>query len=195
VNTLIFSIKNMSIGVLLVCALCLSTWSIFITQQSTPKTTEINFNRPDMFMEQVIATIINKEGKPTLKVVTPKMIHYAQSDSTDITTPMITVFRKDSPKPWTINANFAKATDGITQILFWDNVTIFHPSDENNPTTTMKTDTLTVFPQKQTAETDKAILITQPTSTIHAIGMQANLNDGTVKLLSQATEEYAPIAE
>ena len=184
--------KNSIISLLLVIAISLSTWSIFLSKQWAPASTDALSHRPDAFMEDVIATIINKEGNPVLKVAAPKMIHYADNDSTDMTAPNITVFRKESPNPWFINADFAKATQGISQILFQKNVVIHHPANIDNPTTTMSTDSLTVFPDEQTAQTNDPILITQPSSTIHAVGMHANLKDGTVKLLSQAREEYVP---
>ena len=56
----------------------------------------------------------------------------------------------------------------------------------------MKTASLTVFPDKQQASTDNAIVITQPDTVIHAVGMLADLNEGTVKLLSQAKGDYVP---
>lgn len=188
---LLISFKNMTLGLLLIAAAALSLWSIWLTRQSSP-THPISSNRPDAFMEDVTALIINKEGKPVLKVVAPKMTHYPADDSTDINTPTITVFRKESPNPWFINANHAKTIQGIQQINFWENVVIHHPADKRNPLTTMHTNSLTVFPEKQIAETQEPVVIKQPASTIHAIGMLANLNDATVRLLSQAREDYVP---
>jgi lipopolysaccharide export system protein LptC len=186
------SLKNITISSLLLLAGGLSVWSILFSQPSSSTSVNRAANRPDAFMEEVVATVIGKEGKPILKVVSPKMVHYPENDSTDITTPQITVYRKESVNPWFINSTYAKATQGTDKILFWDNVVIHHPSDKDTPNTTMKTNSLTVFPGKLIAQTDDAIQINQPASTIHAIGMLANLNDGTVKLLSQAREEYVP---
>jgi len=56
----------------------------------------------------------------------------------------------------------------------------------------MKTDSLTVFPHQKVVSTKDAVVILQPDLTIHAIGMTANIDEGTVKLLSQARGEYAP---
>jgi lipopolysaccharide export system protein LptC len=146
---------------------------------------------PDAYMENVVATFLNKQGIPSMKIETPKMVHYANNDMTHISKPHITVYRQ-SPEPWYINSDFAKATDGIEQILFWDNVIIHHAQDIDNPTTTMTTTSLTVFPNKQVAKTSDAVTVTQPNATLHAIGMLANMNNGTVKLLSNARGEYVP---
>lgn len=188
---LVLTLKNTLISTLLIFAVGLSSWSILIGKKSDALKPTNSTKEPDAYMEEVIATIFNKQGTPSMKIETPKMVHYADNDTTNIAKPHITVYRQ-SPEPWYINSNFAKATQGIDQILFWDNVIIHHAHDIDNPTTTMTTTSLTVFPNEQLAKTDEAITVTQPDSTLKAVGMFANMNDGTVKLLSQARGEYVP---
>ncbi len=184
------TLKNVLISFLLFVAVGLSSWSIIISKKKPvyiPKDQGV----PDSYMENITATIIDKTGFQVLKIESPKMVHYSKNDTMDITTPHITFFRQ-SPEPWHINSDFAKATQGIEQILFWSNVVIHHNEDIAAHTTTMKTETLTVFPAKKIASTQDAVLITQPDTTIRAIGMWANLNDGIIKLLTDTKGEYAP---
>ncbi len=54
-------------------------------------------------MDQVVAIILNKSGTPSLKISAPSMVHYADNDSTHITTPNVTIYR-NSPEPWHVNA-------------------------------------------------------------------------------------------
>lgn len=185
------TLKNVVISSLLMLAIGLSGWSI-INSKKPPKVKSVDSpNRPDSIMEDVVATIINKEGKVALKIETPRMVHYLQNDTTHIEAPSITVYR-ESPEPWYIHSNYAKATKGIDKLFFWSNVTIKHNNDNANPMTTIKTDTLTVFPNKKIAATDDPITLVQPDTVIHATGMLADLNDGTVKLLSSTRGEYVP---
>ena len=186
------SFKNATISFLIILVIGLGCWSIFISKHAENTLADAD-HRPDALMENVVATIINKEGNPSLRVEAPKMIHYADNDTTDIETPHITMYRQ-SPEPWHINSNYAKATQGLGKLYFWDNVVIRHMSDIANPTTTMTTTTLTVFPDKQIAQTSDHVTLIQPDTTIHGLGMLANLNDGTVQLLSQARGEYVPSA-
>jgi len=185
------TLKNRAIGVLLLLAISLSCWSIIASHplhknvfQNDPKTA-------DAIMEDVIATVYNKLGEPSFKLTTPKMVHYPENDSTDITTPRVTLFRQ-SPQPWHIDADYAKTKNGITEILFWQNVNIHHAADTENPNTSLLTDALTIFPDQQIVKTDQPVVFTQPETTIHAVGMLADLNDNTIKLLSQTQGEYAP---
>lgn len=184
------TLKNTMIALLLVLAVGLSSWSILLSKKANI-TASGSSSRPDAFMENVTATIINKEGLRSLLIESPRMVHYAENDTTVIESPHITVYR-DSPEPWHINADNAKATQGTNKIFFWSNVIIHHPYDDSTPVTTFKTATLTVYPQQKMAQTADEVTLSQPESVVHAVGMMANLNDGEVKLLSQARGEYVP---
>jgi lipopolysaccharide export system protein LptC len=188
----VLTLKNFTITLLLLFALALSAWSILISPNTIH--TDINGNDPkkaDSYMEHVTAITLGKEGNPIMKLVTPKMVHYPENDSTDIFAPRVTIYRK-SPQPWFIDADFAKASFGISEILFWSNVNIHHPTDSENPKTSLLTESLTIFPDQQLARTDKEVTFMQPDTTVHAVGMLANLNDNTIQLLSQAQGTYAP---
>jgi len=187
----IFTSKNWTMSFLFFIAFALSAWSILLSKQIQPVATHEHPNEPDAYMENIVALIMNKQGSPSLKIEAPKMLHYAEDDKTYINYPHVTVYRQ-SPQPWYINSDRAEASNGTEEILFSDNVIIHHPADIANPNTTMKTASLTVFPDKQQASTEKAIVITQPDTVIHAVGMLADLNEGTVKLLSQAKGDYVP---
>lgn len=176
---------------LFIIALFLSVWSIFIVNQNQRNTIEHDMHHPDAFMENVNATIMNKEGLPALKVTTPKLVHYLENDTTNIYKPDVIIYRQ-SPQPWHINSEYAEAIQGTAKVIFWNNVIIKHLADTANPFTTMQTYALEVFPDKQIAETNQGVTIQQPDTTVHATGMIANLNNGTVKLLSNAQGEYVP---
>ncbi len=150
-----------------------------------------NTELPDAIMENVVAVIMDKQGKPSMKIVTPKMVHYSENDTTKLSSPQLTIYRK-SPKPWIVTSDFAKATQGIEDILFEKNVTIHHPADLSNPSTLIKTPVLLVHPNAHTAETNEHITLIQPSMTVNAIGMFADMNSGDIKLLSQARGEYVP---
>lgn len=145
----------------------------------------------DAYMENVSAIIMNKQGKPNMKIVSPKMTHYATNDTTQLIDPELTLYRK-SPKPWFIKAKYAKATDGIENIHFSEDVTIHHAADDVNPATLIKTSTLLVQPNKQIASTNDEITLIQPDLVVKATGMYADLNTGDIKLISQARGEYTP---
>lgn len=183
--------KNMLILMLFILAVVLSSWSILKTNKPKEPVITENLNQPDAFMENVVAVMMNKKGIPSLKIKAPKMTHYNKHDVTDIEKPDITVYRQ-SPEPWHIHSDYAKAIRGINEIQFWDNVVINHQKDSSNPRTTITTTALTIFPNDQIAKTNQAVTFQQPATTVHGIGMIADMNIGTIKLLSNTRGEYAP---
>lgn len=185
------TLRNYLVSLLLIISIGLSAWSILSTNTSRSTHSPEDTSLPDAYMEDVVAIVMNKFGTPSIKLSTPKMVHYANNDRTDIQKPLVTIYRK-SPNPWDISADFAEASQGVSQINFQKNVVIKHIADKDDPATTMQTTALTVFPNNQSAQTDQPVTITQPDTTIQATGMQANMNEGTVKLLSQAKGEYVP---
>ena len=148
---------------------------------------------PDAYMEDVNATIMNKQGKISMKIATPKMTHYATNDTADLERPELTVYR-NALQPWYISSKSAKTIDGIEKINFQDDVTVHHYADENNPATLIKTISLTYYPDKQVAETSDLITLVQPNIVVKGIGMYTDMKTGYVKLLSAARGEYAPSA-
>ena len=146
---------------------------------------------PDAFMENVTVLIFDKQGKPKMKIAAPKMVHYTNNDTTQLNVPTITLYRQ-SPQPWYITSHYAEAKHGADQVDFRDNVVVQHAADINAPATIIKTETLTILPNIEIAETQDAITMTQPNIVIHGIGMRANIQSGDIQLLSQARGEYVP---
>lgn len=181
-NTLISSILLLGLGLGVISSLTLLSGHNKVAPEKI---------MPDAIMNGVTATIYDKVGNVSMRIVTPKLVHYADNDTTDFTTPDVMLYR-NAPKPWVINADRAKATGGLDNVQFWDNVTIHHPASFGTPATLIKTTTLTMHPNLQTAETSALITLIQPNITVNAIGMTADMNSGDIRLLSQARGEYVP---
>ena len=179
-------LKNTVITALLILALMLSIKSILSNKLSSlPETSHL----PDAWMTQVKATILDQQGAPSLKVISPKIVHYAEHDTAEIEQPLV-FFYHQSPTPWHIKSRYAKATHGISSILFWDQVTIDHPADRNTAATLIKTTRLTIAPNQKSAQTDQWITLQQPGIAAEGIGMLANLQNGTIHLLSMVKGSY-----
>lgn len=161
--------------------------SLYTSHYAAKQTLEL----PDAYMEEATALIFDKQGKPKMKVVTPRMVHFAKNDVTKLETPQLTLYRK-SPQPWYVTSKYAETIKGSEQINFWENVVIQHAADEGSPATIIKTPTLTVTPNTQIAETNDPIEMTQPNIVVKGIGMHADMSNGDIKLLSEARGEYVP---
>ena len=182
--------KNTFISITLLLAISLGVLST-LTILSNNNTTTPENKMPDAIMNDVTATIYDKTGKISMRIVTPQLMHYTQQDATDFNNPEVTIYR-NALQPWVIHSMHAESTNGMDNVQFWDNVTIHHPASYDSPATVIKTTTLTMHPNLQTAETPALITLIQPNITVNAIGMTADMNTGDIHLLSQARGEYAP---
>lgn len=182
--------KNTLVSTTLIIAVALGGLTTFTMLMGNNHKTPENA-LPDAIMTDVTATIFDSVGKVSMRIITPKLVHFANHDTTELTTPEVSLYRK-SPQPWVIHSDYAEATAGLDNVHFWQNVNIHHPASFDSPSTMIKTTTLMVHPNEQTAETNALITLYQPNITVNAIGMTANIDTGDIKLLSQARGEYAP---
>lgn len=166
-------------------------WTSYFSNHAPSKPIVIVDNAPDAFMEDVVSTTLDKQGKPKLILKTPKMIHFSKDDTTRLVLPHLTLYR-ESPQPWYITSKYAKASQGIETVNFWEEVEVTHAADLHSPDTKIKTTALTVYPNKKTAETTEFITMIQPNMIVTATGMFADMNTGDVKLLSEARGQYDP---
>ncbi len=177
--------------VLTLSAVLLAAWLTFFRYHNSDPVAITPSTLPDAYMEEVEAVLYDKQGKPKMKIVSPKMMYYSKDDKTLLTMPQLTLYRK-SPQPWYISAKTAEAFDGTEHVYFKENVTIQHAADLNNPATVIKTTTLLVHPTTQIAETNDPITLIQPNVVVKGTGMHADINNGDIKLLSDARGEYVP---
>jgi len=184
------SYKNILFSLIITITLGFAIWA---TLSNVPGNNVLAKTKllPDAFMEDVTSTVMDKQGKVKMKIISPKMTHYAESDTTQLLNPQLILHRK-SPTPWYINSRYGEATHGTDNVKFWDDVVIRHAADQTNPPTLIKTSSLLIHPDAQTAETIDPITLTQPSLTVKATGMYADMASGNIKLLSKARGEYAP---
>lgn len=185
------SYKNALISLLMISIVGFATWATLSFYRPSTIIAEPGAELPDAYMEDVIALVMDQSGNPSLKLKTPLMVHYSQYNTAHLTTPEVILYRQ-STQPWFINARYGKSTRGIEQVDFWENVTLFRPMDQRNPETWIKTETLTIHPNQKTAATNDTITLTQNNLLLEAIGMEANMKNGDIKLLSHARGEYVP---
>ncbi|MCW5584346.1 MAG: LPS export ABC transporter periplasmic protein LptC, partial [Gammaproteobacteria bacterium] len=88
--------KYAVISVVTIAVIGLATWTTYLSYQPQNSTPTKLALLPDVLMEDVIAIVIDKQGKPSMKIVTPKMIHFPENDTTHITAPELTLYRKSS---------------------------------------------------------------------------------------------------
>jgi lipopolysaccharide export system protein LptC len=159
---------------------------------------------PESFMEQPTATVddsaidfyaINAhsvqylpDGKLQYEMTADKVEHIKATDVTMLTTPDLQMYR-GTPFPWHIQSKTGEVSPGGEQVELIDSVRVAR-TDDKNRTTIITSSRMTVFPQKQYAQTEQAVRIDGAGGVTTAQGMKAYLNDGRMDLLSKVRGQY-----
>lgn len=181
--------KTFILSAVLICALFFSGWLIQQMNNNAMNATVNPPDTPDTFMEKATYVKLDQNGNLHSKIYVSKMKHYPSNDTSYFTTPRV-IFYNQNHVPWDITANEGKSQSGVSQVFLWDNVKIHQPAGPNSHELTMTTTNLTIFPEKQFAQTDQPVTIIEPGSVINSVGLRANLNTGEVQLLSHARGVY-----
>jgi len=153
--------------------------------------TRVENQSPDWFMKNATAMKTDEQGKIKGLVTSPSMVHYSADDVIDMQQPFFTLF-DNGGIPWHINANTAQVFQkkNNNHIQLNKNVIVKQMPGKGSNEVTLTTDHLTFFPDTSIAKTDAAVTITEPGSTIQAVGFEADLKQGIIKFLSNSRAEY-----
>jgi lipopolysaccharide export system protein LptC len=148
-------------------------------------------NVPDLIIDTLSVEQYNTEGKLINSLQTPHSQHTPNKDKHLLQNPYIVITQPNQPA-WEITAETATITEHGQKVILKHNVLVHQPQSPDTAESTFITESITYFPKTQTAHTKKAITFTQPGHTIKAIGMEANLAEKSVRLLSHTRGYYEP---
>lgn len=146
---------------------------------------------PDAFGERVTIIEMNEQGTRDNSFSADTLVHYPYQDTTRFTHPHFTAYPVTG-QPWHALANYGQSSHGMDKLTLWGQVKIQQPAGPDNKELTLITSLLTLYPQRDFAETDRPVLITDPHTTVNAIGMRAYLQEKRVQLLAKTRGVYDP---
>ena len=182
------------LGVILLLA-SLAGLAIWLQERSN-KSTETNKiktvskkHSPDYFMGGFTITSMNEKGAPRSILVSDKMLHYPDDDSTELDKPFMTMIGEIG-KPWKIKADRGWISSNNELILLSGNVHIDRLSGPNNRPVKLFTDKLRIHPESDFAETDRPVTMISNKRRTSAIGMRAYIREGKLQLLDDVRVSY-----
>lgn len=144
--------------------------------------------QPDFFMDNPRIRQLNEQGRPVYELTSDKATHQVNSDITELDEPRLQYYREGEQPPWQLRARYGEVTSQGDQVLLSQNVIIEQQLDPRT-TRRLSTPELTVFPNRDYAETDQAVRI-EAGGVTTATGMKAYFNDGRIELLSNVRGEH-----
>ncbi len=141
---------------------------------------------PDIYMESPVVSQYREDGTREYRLVADNASHYEGKDLTLLTRPRLELFRHDGP-PWHMRARSGVLTRppggaAAEKVTLQDDVVL--ESSENDKPVRLTTPTLTLFPERQYAETDQDVKIISSFGETTGTGLEADLKQGTLELRS-----------
>ncbi|BBR55603.1 MULTISPECIES: LPS export ABC transporter periplasmic protein LptC [Pseudomonas] len=128
------------------------------------------------------------DGKVQYEMTADKVEHLKSSEITLVTTPDLHMYR-GTQYPWHVQSVRAEVNPDGSEVELIDKVRVAR-TDEKQRETIITTTRMTVFPQKQYAQTEQAVRIDGAGGTTTGKGMKAYLKDGRMDLLSNVRGQY-----
>ena len=146
----------------------------------------------DAYSNGVTTVLYDIDGNIEYTLEAEEQIHYLDN-STQLTNPYVSLYQGSGAR-WNIVARSgrilaAEQSDRIDQLDLSDEVEIYQNDDAGNAMT-LSTSFLSLFPNTETMQTDREVLMTTNTLRQTAIGMHADLRQDTLTFLTQVKGRY-----
>ena len=173
--------RTFIIVVLILLSGIATNWIIQDAEQEPPPD-RIAKNDPDLYMVNPRITQFNENGTPKHKINAQRMTHFPLTDVTTLREPKILLYQASGASPWDIVAKNgrllprAQLRNEIVEL--WDEV-LAHRLKDDGGFINIQTESLTVFPDQDFVQTEKAVAIdNQRGRTTAGGGMKGDLNAG-----------------
>lgn len=145
-------------------------------------------NAIDFYVINAQAMQYQPDGKLQYEMTAAKLEHLKTSDVTLLTDPDLLLFR-GTTLPWHVRSERGEVSPRGEEVELIDAVRIERTDAKGRPTI-LTTSRLTVFPEKDYAQTQQAVAIEAANGVTTAQGMKAYLNDGRMHLLSNVRGQH-----
>lgn len=188
--------KTWRIAIILLCAavLILLLWRSppkEFSQLLTPKAQLHTY--PSSYLSGVRTTQYDKNGQVSYYLNAARAEFYPQQGEKPellMDKPQLTLFTQKQPTaPWNISSQQAQGSEQSDELLLIDQVVI-EQHQANGHRMRLTTDKLRVKPNRRYAETDKPVMITDPTGTTKATGLKVFFDEERIELLSNVKGRY-----
>ncbi|TAN78394.1 MAG: LPS export ABC transporter periplasmic protein LptC [Gallionella sp.] len=166
----------------------------WLNQQVKPESARPDGSKrhdPDAIMESFSAVKLNVEGAPRFIMSAKKMLHYPDDDSTTLEVPRLTTLSADRPAIHIVAKRGAVSSKGDEVFLHGD-VEVLREASAGQDELTLQTEYLHIIPDRDMADTDRAVTIADARNTVHAVGLKMDNKARTLELLSQVRSEHVP---
>ena len=155
-----------------------------------PMLEELKRNDPDIYMLDATIRQFADTGELQHELSADRFTHFPLTDVTILERPNLMLYPQNG-SPWTISSSngrlLSKSIYREEVMELWDDVLLSRQSQDGQYVN-IKTQSLTVYPEREYAETDLKVSINDNASTTSAAGMEAHLDQEKLVFYSNREE-------
>lgn len=153
-------------------------------------------NDPDLYMLNATITQFDDDGNLQHTIKADRFTHFPLTDMTSLISPNLQLFSHSKKEPWDIEAKNGRLLSQSVYreqvVELWDDVFAIQQTP-NGHFIKIQTQSLTVYPEREYAETDQKVYIDDNSSRTSAAGMKAFFKGGKFIFYSTPTERVHTI--
>jgi lipopolysaccharide export system protein LptC len=154
----------------------------------TPSSAAQPSNAIDFYVEGARTLQFQEDGALHYEMTATRLEHKQDSDVTFVTDPLMHLYR-GQPHPWIIRSARSEVAPKGSEVELIDNVRIERTDAKGRPTI-LTSSRMTLFPDKEYAQTRQVVRIDAANGVTTAQGMKAYLNDGRMILQSNVRGQH-----
>ncbi|MBP5073086.1 LPS export ABC transporter periplasmic protein LptC [Pseudomonas chlororaphis] len=182
-------IRNILIfGIITALFLAVGYWNISPERFLDKPVVQVDESAIDYYAINAHSVQYLPDGKLQYEMTSDKVEHLKATEVTLLTKPDLQMYR-GTAFPWHVQSEHGEVNPDGTQVELIDSVRVSR-TDEKNRNLLITTTRMTVFPQKQYAQTDQDVRIDGAGGVTTGKGMKAYLKDGRMNLLSNVRGQY-----
>ena len=152
---------------------------------------------PDYIITAFHAIDLDQAGRLRYELAAELLTHYPQPERADLLAPDMVFYRSAqetgaATDPWQLTANTGRITDNGDRVDLDGDVRVARLVEEQAGHMMMETQRLTVYGREEKAVTDAVVSLTSAQASLTSIGMEIDMANGRMHLLSQVRGHYDP---
>ncbi len=159
---------------------------------------EVRFSeQPNLFMEDAVVTQYQGDGTLKYELFSTRVRHFEDRNLTRLDTPNLQMHQTDNP-PWSARADEGELTyeateeDAEEEVIYLQQ-NVFLEQTRGKRFISLKSDDLTIYPDRRYAQTDQAVMIDTNAGRTKAVGLAADLERSVLDLSSNETQRVHTI--
>lgn len=171
----------------------LASWAAWLLRMQPPVEDTAGPPRSDYTLDDYQLVVLNKDGVESFSSKGPYLARDPYSETLSLNQPRFSFPDRNGHGYWTAGSHSGWVSAKGEEVRLKDSVVLDGPVVTGADQTHLRTEQMTVHPQPQTAHSDLLVTVTRGPSILRGTGMNADLKNNRLELLSKVSLHDATV--